>query len=129
MILITGGKAQGKFRLAKEMFPDAEVSCGAFPDSGFIEGALKDKDLIIDDFNIPAREFFENGTETIEKVHELNACFREVVLITDQVGSGIVPVEKAEREFREWIGRLQCTLAEEADEVIRVICGIGQKIK
>ena len=38
-------------------------------------------------------------------------------------------IDKTERDFREWIGRVQVLLAKEADEVIRVICGIGQRIK
>ena len=34
-----------------------------------------------------------------------------------------------EREYREQTGRILIELAKEAEEVIRVICGIGQKIK
>lgn len=37
--------------------------------------------------------------------------------------------KKNERIYREKTGRLQCMLAQKADEVIRVICGVGQRIK
>lgn len=52
-----------------------------------------------------------------------------MVVISDEIGSGIVPMDEAERFFREFTGRLQCLLAEKADVVVRVICGIGQRIK
>ena len=51
------------------------------------------------------------------------------VIISDEIGNGIVPVDPFEREYRERAGKILITIAERADEVERVICGIGQKIK
>ena len=51
------------------------------------------------------------------------------MIISEQIGCGIVPADAQERAIREKIGRMQIRLAETADEVVRVICGIGQKIK
>ena len=53
---------------------------------------------------------------------------REVVIATE-IGGGVVPVERAEREARERAGRLSCLLAARADTVIRVFCGIPRIIK
>ena len=39
------------------------------------------------------------------------------------------PLDAFEREYREQTGRAEILLAKKADEVVRVICGIGQKIK
>ena len=47
----------------------------------------------------------------------------------DEVGNGIVPVEKIERRYRDLCGRLLVEIASRSKEVYRVICGIGQKIK
>ena len=47
----------------------------------------------------------------------------------DEIGNGIVPLDAFEREYREQTGRAEILLAKKADEVVRVICGIGQKIK
>ena len=55
-------------------------------------------------------------------------CDREIV-IADEIGCGVVPVSKAERDFREKAGRLSCMLAERADLVIRVVCGCPQILK
>lgn len=52
----------------------------------------------------------------------------DVILYTE-VGSGLVPVDKGERAAREAAGRLSIRLAEHADEVYRVICGIAKKLK
>ncbi len=51
------------------------------------------------------------------------------IIISDEIGNGIVPVEAFEREYRERTGRILIQLAQKAEEVERVICGIGQKIK
>lgn len=53
----------------------------------------------------------------------------ELIFICDEVGNGIVPVEKEERDYRECVGRVLCVLAEKAERVERVHCGISQKIK
>ena len=50
-------------------------------------------------------------------------------MICDEVGCGVVPVEKEEREYREQVGRMQIVLAKASESVERVICGIAQKIK
>lgn len=64
---------------------------------------------------------------------DLNALLEELVnydiVISTEIGGGVVPMDKAEREHRECAGRLACALAEKADVVIRVCCGIPQIIK
>ena len=52
-----------------------------------------------------------------------------MTIVCDEVGSGVVPMEKTDRLWRERVGRTCCDLAEKADTVVRVFCGIGQVIK
>ena len=47
----------------------------------------------------------------------------------EEMGCGIVPAEHGERQFREMNGRVNCLFAEQAEQVIRVIAGVGQRIK
>ena len=47
----------------------------------------------------------------------------------NEVGCGVVPMLKEEREYREQVGRMQVILAKSSESVERVICGIAQKIK
>lgn len=51
------------------------------------------------------------------------------IIICDEIGNGIVPIEPFEREYRERVGRILVQLAKRAEGVERVICGIGQRIK
>ncbi|MCI8634679.1 MAG: hypothetical protein HFJ05_03630 [Eubacterium sp.] len=51
------------------------------------------------------------------------------VIISDEIGNGIVPVDAFDRTYRERTGRILVQPAGQAEEVERVIYGIGQKIK
>ena len=51
------------------------------------------------------------------------------IVIATELGGGLVPIERAEREKREAAGRLACLLAERANTVVRVCCGLGQVLK
>ena len=55
------------------------------------------------------------------------AVFRAVTAC--EVGGGVIPLDRGERIWRENAGRLACLLAERADQVILVHCGIGICIK
>ena len=57
-----------------------------------------------------------------------NLAQYEVVIATE-VGGGVVPVDPVQRQNREAAGRLACLLAQRADRVIRVFCGLPQALK
>ena len=52
-----------------------------------------------------------------------------MILICDEVGCGVVPVEPAQRARREAVGRLCCRLAERAERVERIFCGLPMVLK
>lgn len=51
------------------------------------------------------------------------------IVIASEIGAGVVPLDAQEREHREAAGRLACLLAERADTVVRVCCGLPQLLK
>lgn len=53
----------------------------------------------------------------------------EVIIICDEIGCGIVPLEKSDRDYRENVGRIMCRVVERAEHVERLICGIPQRLK
>lgn len=53
----------------------------------------------------------------------------DLIIVTEEIGYGIVPLDPGERSYREQVGRVCTGLASEAEEVYRVICGIGVRIK
>ena len=71
--------------------------------------------------------------ELAAKSEDLQALAEELaqyeVLISTEVGGGVVPAEPEQRAAREAAGRLNCLLAKKADTVIRVFCGIPTVLK
>lgn len=51
------------------------------------------------------------------------------VVVTNELGSGIVPMAKVSRQYRDLIGFLNQRTAAEADEVYLSVCGITMEIK
>lgn len=109
MIFIIGGYAQGKAQYAKEHFPESE------------------KHIIR--LNEIARGWYSKGEDPKEKLDELLQRDPDAVILSEEIGSGIVPADPDSRGFREWMGRLQIYAAECAVKVIRVVCGLGQILK
>lgn len=65
-----------------------------------------------------------NTPETV-----LPALCEKSVVIATELGCGVVPLDAEERAYRERAGRLSCLLAERADTVVRVCCGLPQLLK
>ena len=51
------------------------------------------------------------------------------VVTATEVGGGVVPMEAAQRVARENAGRLACLLAERADCVVQMFCGLPTVLK
>ena len=60
---------------------------------------------------------------------ELLTANPDLILICDEVGCGVVPLDRADRDRREAVGRLCCDLAAQAEAVYRVNCGIAMQLK
>ena len=65
--------------------------------------------------------------EELAELADRLAGFRAV--IATEVGCGVIPLDRGERIWRENAGRLACLLADRADEVVFVQCGIGIRVK
>lgn len=107
MILVIGGAFQGKTEFAKNKFN-------------------ADDTAIYNGFHMKLRECMKNSGD-ISEITERAKNFK--IVISDEVGSGIIPIDKFDRDWRENVGRELCRLAAYADEVWRVSCGMGQRIK
>ena len=132
MKLVIGGRAQGKLNYVLQHMTDEnyQIYDGVFPDEGELFNLTKKNEwLIVNHFhNWVNKELKENRNPEEELEAFLKKSVR-FVIISDEIGNGIVPVDAFERDYRERTGRMLITLASQADEVVRVICGIGQKIK
>lgn len=67
--------------------------------------------------------------EAARLVRTLDAQVSPVVLVTNEVGAGIVPENRLARLFRDAAGTLNQQVAQAADEVILAVCGLPLKVK
>ena len=109
MKLYIGGAYQGQEELARQENPDGEIF----------------------------ERFHETIREKVQKEGQKALAFAEMfcrehpeaVIVSDEVGSGVVPMAAEDRAFREAVGRVLCVIARNAEQVTRCVCGIGVQIK
>ena len=75
------------------------------------------------------KRYVKEGKSTDTLIDSLYDINPEIIIICDEVGSGIVPLEKEDRIYREAVGRVLCSAVKKAVHVERVTCGIGQCLK
>lgn len=129
MILVVGGACQGKRQVCRRLAGAEENQYRQQLADGRVDApeAALEKPYIAA-FHLFLRQVMERGEDPELYTKQVIAALPEVVSM-DEVGCGIVPVEKWEREYRESVGRCGQLLAAEAVEVYRVTCGISSKIK
>lgn len=64
--------------------------------------------------------------ELVECINHLDASF---IMVTNEVGSGLVPANKMGRLYRDLLGRANQLLAQQADEVYLMVSGLPILIK
>jgi adenosylcobinamide kinase/adenosylcobinamide-phosphate guanylyltransferase len=67
--------------------------------------------------------------QTEQLLHALDACKSQVVVVSNEVGMGIVPENALARQFRVAQGRLNRKLAAQADCVVGVMAGLPFALK
>lgn len=109
MILIVGGAYQGKLEYASKHFG-------------------REYEILNQYHEVVRQQLLEekNPQEEAKKLLEQK---KDLVIISDEVGYGLVPTDAFERRYRETVGRVNCFFAGEAEQVIRVVCGVGTRIK
>ena len=126
MIYIIGGSYQGKREYAKERFELSDADIFVCTEETTEIDFSKRIIANIERFALGCVKREEEPREYWEAHME---ALRDTILIADDVSCGIVPMDATLRAWREATGRANNYLAREADQVIRVFCGIGQVIK
>ena len=124
MKFITGGAYQGKLEYAKKLYPGAEWTDGA--------GCSLQEILscgAVDHFHLFVRRWLQEGKTPQELIRAILDKNRDLIIVCDEIGCGLVPTDAFEREYRESVGRICTQLVEYADEVYRVTCGIGGRLR
>lgn len=153
MILVIGGLAQGKLHYVKRNYTngedeqemlvldgtlrlvsDTEIAHATAREVQTMSGKQPTErqtaaQVIVNHLHRYIREQLQQGTDPEKAIANFREEHPDCILICDEIGNGIVPMEAEERIYRERTGRILEQLAAQADEVVRVVCGIGQKLK
>lgn len=113
MILVIGAAASGKREYVKAR---------GYTDDDMAEAVLDARPVIFDLQELVAKDP-ENAPLLMPEL------LKKQVVICNEVGSGVIPVDRNERQTREQTGRLCIQLALEAERVVRLVCGIPIVIK
>lgn len=133
MILIIGGFCQGKAEYLKSL-PEYKkwTVDGHIPESA--DGAADSQDMA---YKCPVILGFHQYIKRMSPDEPAIQAFIDRIMLEnphaiitmDEVGGGIVPMDPADRIYRELAGHAGQRLAKEASQVHRVLCGIGSRIK
>lgn len=69
------------------------------------------------------------GDETVRLLEAVQRCAAPVIVVSNEVGLGVVPDTPLGRQFRSAQGRLNQDLAAMAGRVVQVIAGLPQVLK
>ena len=122
MDIIIGGKYQGKLDYAKKKYQ------------------LTDDDIFVCDYNNPVIDLNKKAIyrfnyyiyalvkNNLEFDLDLS-LFKDKIIICDEISSGVVPIDKIERIYRDSVGKVMINLVSNCDNLVRIICGIEEKLK
>lgn len=83
--------------------------------------------------DVPFEEMLEAEKVLTAEIDDFISCFKDLscdlILVTNEVGLGLVPEYPISRFYRDALGRVNQALGRAADEVYFVTCGVPLKIK
>lgn len=128
LIFVTGGAYQGKSDYAAQLLAKipgvSEMSDGAVCPLEMTESCGA-----VDHFHLFVRRWLQAGKGLQELIRSTLDKSRDLLIVCDEIGCGLVPVDAFEREYREAVGCVCTELARYADEVYRVTCGIAVRLR
>jgi len=138
MKLVIGAAASGKLTYVRSLGYTDDQMANALLDNSPVIYNLQDLVATLfteeEDDDKDGLTPAESNTKQILDNRERALSFLEPLLskevvVCDEVGAGVIPGNRPERETREATGRLCNRLAQHADSVVRLIAGIPQVIK
>lgn len=128
MILIIGGAYQGQKEWAEKKYNIGEGDIYSFPKNTVaLNKEAMEKARMLNGLENFVEACCKRNEEPIERLKEFK--LEEKIIVALDMSQGVVPIDKHERKLREMNGRTLIWLGEKAEEVERVFCGIGQKLK
>ena len=115
MILVVGGMSSGRKTYVRSLgYREADFSMDPQTDAPVIYGV---ENFIIDHI------------DSVDIAELAEILSKKDVVICQEVGSGVIPVEYESRMLREKVGGLCTLLGSRADRIVRLVCGIPVIVK
>lgn len=124
MILVFGGACQGKLSWAVKTFG---LNSGDLKDCA--QGFPKEKAPCLYHLEEVSLAYAEKGLDTVQFLEERQEIWHDSVLICRDIGCGVVPIDSLERLWREENGKMLRYLANQAERVSRIFCGLEARLK
>lgn len=126
MILITGGAYQGKTQYAVDNF-------GLMQDDIADGNICTESEILnakcVSDYHIFIKRMLEKNTDVISFTNQLCEINKNLIVIMNEIGCGIIPIEKEDRIWRETAGKCGCIIAQNSKQAVRIINSIPMIIK
>ncbi|OOM80420.1 bifunctional adenosylcobinamide kinase/adenosylcobinamide-phosphate guanylyltransferase [Clostridium sp. BL-8] len=124
MILVFGGAYNGKLEFVKEKYDISNEEIFFCEDEN-----LEFEKKVICGLHMLTRACILKKLDPLEQLKNNMELLQGKIIICDEINSGIVPMEKLDREWREATGRILQVLSKNSSEVYRIFFGIEEKIK
>jgi len=126
MILIFGGKYQGKLDYAMDRFGLTESDAFRCRED---ETVMPTKRKLIYELDKWVLALVRAEVDIAQAVRRFIAANTEAVVICNDISCGIVPADPAAREWREAMGQAMAELSRGSSEVVRLYCGIPTRLR
>ena len=125
MDLIIGGAYQGKLACAKKRYGLAEGDIYTCTEAEGIRFGARCIDRL-EEFTLWC---VRNEKDALTIFHDNREAWRNSVLLCQDIFCGVVAMGADMRAWREMTGRLAAYLADEAESVTRMFCGLETRLK
>ena len=115
MIVVVGGRASGKRTYVESL---------GYAGADMADGCLDACTVLLN-----LQDYIAACPEGLSPEAIAGQLAGKEVVTCCEIGNGIVPLDPVERAWRERVGRTLNILAERADSVVRMVCGIPVTLK
>jgi Adenosyl cobinamide kinase/adenosyl cobinamide phosphate guanylyltransferase len=124
VILIFGGAYNGKLEFVKEKYNLGEENIFFCSNDN-----LNFEKKVLSGLHIFTKSCVLNNINSLEILEKNIHILKNSIIICDEINSGIVPIDKLDRAWREETGRVLQFLSKNAESVYRIFFGLEEKLK
>lgn len=115
MVVVVGGQVSGKRTYVRSL---------GYADADMADGVLDERPVLVN-----LQDYIAKCPDDLMPEDIADSLAGKEVVISCEIGNGIVPLDATERALREQVGRTLNVLAARADSVVRMVCGIPVVLK